>query len=348
MGGQINDQVLASMNEFKQIPLFEFRSGTSAWQTQEKILDEEVISERSATEMELEKERKEAKENSLKERSYNALILRTFPPLREYAGARIETTEDGREIRLDAPNYINPLLSNKEWKAQYRSWKRESKKILAKEAKLERKREEREEKARNRIYKELGSKKVMKDGKEVKEQRLVDSEDVRDLFLDASKEAREKWVSAKMGRTNLTRRDIIMQVGKGDYSNFENLDDTMRNMFAKEALDRMVARYTPEGKSLFDCEPEDICEAIRKEGGVSALLDAPLRLGLSLAQNENKFYEQDRQKSWFRRLDEQMSAAVMLETLKQKNEDELKTQIADEFMEKQKMKRKDALKSAQG
>lgn len=178
-------------------------------------------------------------------------------------------------------------------------------------------------------YKELG-----------KSQKLLDYKEVQNLPQFKTKEGREKWASTKPGRSKLTRREMMEMVGRGDYSNFENLDDVMRNMFAKEALQRMIAKYTDKDKSVFDYPPEEICRNFQKDGDVSGLLDPALRLGLSLGQREINGFAPE-QREWFRKLDEQMSAAVMLETLKQKNFGELTSQISGE-LGKQGMNKYDA------
>ena len=179
-----------------------------------------------------------------------------------------------------------------------------------------------------------------------KSQKLLDYKEVQNLPQFKTKEGREKWAGTKPGRSKLTRRETMEMMGRGDYSNFENLDDVMRSMFAKEALKRLIAKYTDKDKSIFEYPVEQICKEFQKDGDVGGLLDPALRLGLSLGQKEiNGFAPEHRE--WFQKLDEQMSAAVMLETLKQKNEDELKVKIANEFVNKQKMSTKNAIKSAE-
>lgn len=284
------------------MPLFEFKGDARIQNVQrqleqEPVFEHQIIDNAVRMNEALQAEREqETRTEGYQTRSYNALILSTFPPLqREAAG-------DGAPAPEENLNY-------KERKKQ--------------------------KKENAEAYKKLG-----------KSQKLLDYKEVQNLPLFKTKEGREKWAGAKPGNSKLTRRETMEMMGKGDYSNFENLDDVMRSMFAKEALKRMMAKYTDKDKSVFDYPPEEICMQFRKNGDVSGLLDPALRLGLSLGQREiNGFAPEHRE--WFRKLDEQMSAAVMLETLKQKNEDELKDQIANEFVEKHKMSRKNALKSAQ-
>ncbi len=238
--------------------------------------------------------------------SYNALILSTFPPLPK------ETAK--HEAPAPGDN-----LSYKERRKQ----KKES-----------RKQEEEEYKKKEEEYKNLG-----------KSQKLLDYKEVQNLSLFQTKEGRDKWADTKLGRSKLTRRETMEMVGRKDYSNFENLDDVMRNMFAKEALRRFIDKYTEKDKSIFDYSAEMICNKLN----VSKLLDPALRLGLSLAQKEiNGFAPEHRE--WFRRLDEKMSATVMLSTIQQKDayrQDQQKKAIAKELVEKHAMNEQDALKSAQ-
>ncbi|MDE6639154.1 MAG: hypothetical protein K2K63_01340, partial [Acetatifactor sp.] len=341
------------------VPLFKFAEDTSVQKLQDELVEGKSGSfVKLNMEGELNRERTAANaENNMI--SYNALILNTFPPLSERVIVRgnFQVTKLASEVKdFDAPVYSSPNLSYKQRRAEYKRWEKRKKEheirreVLVSQSgeDFQSKPKEEEKKRAGANYEKLGFREVRKGNKVVKEQRLVDYKDVKKQRLFKSKEWREEWADTKMGNSSLTRREIIQQVGNGDYSNFENLDDTMRNMFAKEALDRMVEGYKPKDKSVFECEPEAICKAILEKGGVRALLDAPLRLGLSLGQNENKYYTEDRQKNWFRRLDEQMSAAVMLETLKQKEDDKLKVQIAEELVKKRGMKKQDAIKSAQG
>lgn len=172
------------------------------------------------------------------------------------------------------------------------------------EAHLGRKERKKQKKMQEKAYKELD-----------KSQRLLDYNDIKNLPQFQTKESREKWADAKLKHSSLTRGETIKMVSNGDYSNFENLDNVMRNMFAKESLGRMLEKYDLNHPQQMETHtPEEICTRIQQEGGVSALLDPTLRLGLSLTQKQNGIYN-DSQKEWFRKLDEQMSAAVMLETL---------------------------------
>ncbi len=311
-------------------PLFKFKGDANIQKLQNELIDKKADS--FAMEEGLKEERFSERGRNSKI-NYNALILNTFPPLEEF------------DPPMDASAYSSPNLSYKQRKAEYKKWKKRHAVYVPQGGDFVIKPKEQEKKSDEESYEKLSYTMVKKDGKDVKEQRLVDYTAVRDQRLFLNKEWREEWASTKMGSSNLTRREIIEMVGQGDYSHFESLDDTMRNMFAKEALDRMVKKYAGD-KPISERDAKKICEDILEKGGVSALLDAPLRLGLSLAQRENELYSKDTQ-NWFRELDEQMSSAVMLETLKQKDEEQLKSAIAQELVDNQHMNEKKALKAAQ-
>lgn len=67
---------------------------------------------------------------------------------------------------------------------------------------------------------------------------------------------------------------------EGKYPHFEKMDGIMRNMLARKALDRLNHDYDINEQS----NSADICEQIKQNGGVRALLDPALRLSLSLAR----------------------------------------------------------------
>lgn len=177
-------------------------------------------------------------------------------------------------------------------------------KDAAPEANLGYKERKRRRKAQQKEYDQLGA-----SGK------LISYSDVQKLPLFRTSEGRAKWAAKKLSHSDLTMGETVKMMARGDYSNFENLDNVMRGMFAGEALERMLNKYQLREPTQMEAHtPEEICARIRQEGGVSALLDPTLRLGLSLAQKETLRFEAG-QREWFRKLDEQMSTAVMLETL---------------------------------
>ncbi len=180
--------------------------------------------------------------------------------------------------------------------------------------------ERKKQEKQRRKQEEAAQERVMQERKELEKQmaenpRLMSYMDVKQTNLFATRENWEKWSNIKPAHSKLTLRQIMEQVNNGDYSNFENLDLVMRNMFAQRALGKLSRDYIP----LPD-DPADLCEQIKNSGeGVSALLDPALRLGLSLAQRTEGIPQE--LKDYYRKLDEAMSTAVMVETLT-KNADE--------------------------
>lgn len=162
----------------------------------------------------------------------------------------------------------------------------------------ERKRQKAELKKNWEQFKEMG-----------KADHLLKPYDVQNLPLFSTREGREKWASTKPKHSKLTLGETARMVREGDYSNFENMDGVFRNLAAGQALRQLIKNYDIMGTS-----PEELCRQIQAKGeGVSALLDPTLRLGLSLAQRSEVY--NDELKERFRKLDEAMSTAVMLETL---------------------------------
>lgn len=142
--------------------------------------------------------------------------------------------------------------------------------------------------------------------------RLMDEGELHRLKVFQSAATREAWAKEKLPHSALTREDTLKQIlNDGDYSNFENLDQVMRNVVATRALKQFLHDYDIQNGHA---NPAQICQQIRASGaGVSALLNPGLRLALSLAQNMDEF--SDEFKSFCRRLDDEMSTEVMVATL---------------------------------
>lgn len=139
-----------------------------------------------------------------------------------------------------------------------------------------------------------------------KQQVLVNAKDMEGLDLVQTK----AWLEEMLERGEQTRGETLQQVNNGDYSNFENLDDVLRNVVASRELSRLMRQYQISKSS----DPVQICREIKEEGdGVSALLNPALRLGLSLARRTPAVPEE--LKDFFGALDEEMTAAVLEETL---------------------------------
>lgn len=147
--------------------------------------------------------------------------------------------------------------------------------------------------------------------KQLKEEpRLVSEEEVKKLSRFHTKKSRDEWANKTLSHSTLTRGETMrMILDDGDYSNFENLDLVMRNLVASKALQKFQDEFHVTENS----DPEVICAQISEQGGVSALLNPALRLGLSLAQRTENIPEG--MKNFYRSLDEAMSTAVMVATL---------------------------------
>lgn len=142
-----------------------------------------------------------------------------------------------------------------------------------------------------------------------KADHLLRPYDVQNLPLFSTREGREKWAASKSKHSKLTMGETARMVREGNYSNFENLDGVFRNLAAGQALQELIKNY-----DIMNTPAEELCRQIQAKGeGVSALLNPTLRLGLSLAQRSEVYNDELRER--FRKLDEAMSTAVMLETL---------------------------------
>ncbi len=169
-------------------------------------------------------------------------------------------------------------------------------------AKKERKKQEKQAqidfKAKQAEYMNLGE-----------EMRLIRPEEMRTHPMFKNPDSVSKWNNEKIKRTDLTRKQLMENVLAGDYSQFENLDITTRNLLASEELHRFIQEY----HITENTNPQAIVESLKKEKDVSGLLKPTLRLGLSLAQKTGGI--PDGLKNVFRELDEAMTTEVMIETL---------------------------------
>lgn len=131
--------------------------------------------------------------------------------------------------------------------------------------------------------------------------RLMRQEEMMNIPLLQTSKGREKWAKAKVSDTGITREEMMRQaLEEGKYPHFEKMDGIMRNMLARKALDRLNHDYDINEQS----NPADICEQIKQNGGVRALLDPALRLALSLARRADGV--SDNLKEFYRQLDEEM------------------------------------------
>ena len=172
------------------------------------------------------------------------------------------------------------------------------------EEKLSRK----QRKRRNKMIKERYQQKV----DAAKEAHgLVFEEDLKDTFKGWGKKDREHWEKEVLPHSKLTRGETLRRIIEdGDYSNFENLDELMRNRVATSALLNFNEAFQINEHTTVD----EIMSHYREySSGVSMFLDPALRLGFSLAQKTGVM--PDWEKAFYRELDEAMSTEVMVATL---------------------------------
>ena len=166
-------------------------------------------------------------------------------------------------------------------------------------------------KRRNKMYKEWYQMKV-DDAKE--KPGLVFAEDLNKTFSYWDKKDREHWEKQVLPHSKLTRGETLRRIiEEGDYSNFENLDELMRNRVATRALLNFRDTFHINEHTTVD----EIMSHYREySSGVSMFLDPALRLGFSLAQKTGGM--PDWAKTLYRELDEAMSTEVMVATLTHK------------------------------
>ena len=144
--------------------------------------------------------------------------------------------------------------------------------------------------------------------------RLVFAEDLNKTFSYWDKKDREHWEKQVLPHSKLTRGETLRRIiEEGDYSNFENLDELMRNRVATSALLNFNEAFQINEHTTVD----EIMSYYREHSeGVSMFLDPALRLGFSLAQKTGGM--PDWAKTLYRELDEAMSTEVMVATLTHK------------------------------
>lgn len=165
-------------------------------------------------------------------------------------------------------------------------------------------------KQRKKLEKEYEQQK--KEAKNIDATQLASISDLENLSVYKSN--KEKWMNEVLPHSESTRSQTIQQVNNGDYSNFENLDPVLRNLYANKALSEFTTKYE---NFINTNDARGLCEQLVKDkGGVTGLLDPAVRLGLSLYQNiKTPTLAQKRLQSFFLSLDETMSTMVMEATL---------------------------------
>lgn len=124
---------------------------------------------------------------------------------------------------------------------------------------------------------------------------------------------KKRYTSFLTGEESLeeiTADYVAKRILESDYSNFENVDVTMRNVVATMAYRQFKEKYLPHP----GMNPKELCQRIKETTeGVTALLNPALRLGLSLAIKSEE--TEPAMKIFLEKLDEAMSTAVMVETI---------------------------------
>ena len=143
---------------------------------------------------------------------------------------------------------------------------------------------------------------------------LVSAKDLNKTFSYFGKKDREHWEKEVLPHSKLTRGETLRRIiEEHDYSNFENLDELMRNRVATSALEKFHEYFHINEHTTVD----EIMSYYREHSeGVSMFLDPALRLGFSLAQKTGGM--PDWAKTLYRELDEAMSTEVMVATLTHK------------------------------
>lgn len=144
---------------------------------------------------------------------------------------------------------------------------------------------------------------------------LLNAEDMRQLSnnkMFTNAEMRESWEKSKYKQSKITNAETMRQLANKDYSNFENVQPTLKNVVASRELQEF-RRNHPDIITDANYDINGLVQRMKQEGGVEALMNPALRLGLSLARHTEDV--PDIEKENYRRLDEAMSTELMVETL---------------------------------
>lgn len=151
-----------------------------------------------------------------------------------------------------------------------------------------------------------------------KKHTLLSAQDMQELSRNkmfTNADMRKSWEESKYRQSQITNAVTMRQLADKDYSNFENVPPTLKNVVASRELQEFRRKY-PGLTKREDYDVNALVQQLKQEGGVSALMNPALRLGLSLARNTPDV--PDVEKENYRRLDEAMSTELMLETLTHK------------------------------
>ena len=151
-----------------------------------------------------------------------------------------------------------------------------------------------------------------------KKHTLLSAADMQELsqnkmFTNAN--MRKSWEGSKYRQSEVTNAETMRQLASKDYSNFENVQPTLKNVVASKELQEFRQKY-PELATRENYNVNALVQHLKREGGVSALMNPALRLGLSLARHTPDVPAVEKEN--YRRLDEAMSTELMVETLTHK------------------------------
>lgn len=148
-----------------------------------------------------------------------------------------------------------------------------------------------------------------------KKHTLFSTKDMEELSRNkvfSNEKMRTSWENSKYRQSEITNAETMRQLAAGDYSNFENVQPALKNVAASKAL-IAFKREHPEVATDAGFDAEAFVRQMKTDGGVSALMNPVLRLGFSLARHTDDVPAVEKEN--YRRLDEAMSAELMVETL---------------------------------
>ena len=166
----------------------------------------------------------------------------------------------------------------------------------APQARASKKQRKREYKQAQAEYKAMGT-----------QDRLLTVDEVRNMRMFQG-ENLAKWAASVPKHSKISMQDTMALIRMDNYSNFENLDNVMRNLVANKALQDLNARFQIGP----DSDPQAVYRAILA-GDRQLIYNPALRLGLSLAQKTDAI--PDELKNLYRALDEAMSTTILTDTL---------------------------------
>lgn len=142
---------------------------------------------------------------------------------------------------------------------------------------------------------------------------LITMEDMEKLNSNrylTNASSKKDWLKSKTRQSEITNEESLQRLKNGDYSNFENVPKTIKNVVASQAFVKFISR-----DDVFDpnCTEWDVVKNYITDYGVTSIMNPALRLGISLALNSDGLTDWERRRLVL--LDEMMTNTIMLETL---------------------------------